>query len=166
MLNISGSRDSDRFPADEQTTPGERTAAEAATKLIHLADSVTRSLEGTFGRFGVTGPQYNVLRILRGAGQPLPTMELAKRMLQKTPGVTGILDRLQDKELVRRERSSTDRRVWLCSITDNGLDLLAEMDEAVRRANQEAFQGAREDDLRGLTRLLERIEQALQSDEE
>lgn len=146
--------------------PTERTAAEALTRLIRAADAVTRFLEGTFGPFGVTGPQYNVLRILRGAGEPLPTMEVAERMLQKTPGVTGLLDRLQAKGLVRRERSSRDRRVWLCSITDAGVALLEEMEGPVLRANQEALKGATEPELRRLTELLARVEGPFKPPEE
>lgn len=128
------------------------------TKLIRVTDSITRSLEQTFGRFDLTGPQYNVLRILRGAGEPLPTMKVAGQMLQKRPGVTGILDRLQKKDLVQRERSSEDRRVWLCSITEEGLQLLEEMEAPVRRANRKAVRGASRKELEELSALIDRIE--------
>lgn len=139
-------------------TPKERAAQEAVTRLIRVADTITRSLEETFDRFNLTGPQYNVLRILRGAGKPLPTMKVAGRLLQKTPGVTGILDRLQRKELVHRERSSEDRRVWLCSITEEGLHLLEEMENPVRRANCDAVDGASREELEQLVELLDHIE--------
>lgn len=145
-------------------TPKERTAQEAVTKLIRVADTITRSLDRTFARFDLTGPQYNVLRILRGAEEPLPTMRLADRMLQKTPGVTGILDRLQDKGLVRRERSSEDRRVWLCSITEEGLQLLDEMEAPVRKANENAVRGASRKELQELTELVDRIERPYAED--
>lgn len=135
----------------------ERLAQEAVTRLIRVADTVTRSLERTFSSFDLTGPQYNVLRILRGAGQPLPTMKVAERMLQQTPGVTGILDRLQRKGLVERERSAEDRRVWLCSITEMGLDLLEQMERPLREANVQAVRGAEPAELERLAELLDRL---------
>lgn len=141
-------------------TARERRARDAVTTLIRVADTVRRSLERTFGPFGLTGQQYNVLRILRGAGEPLPTMEVAGRMLDKTPAVTGLLDRLEAKGLVTRARSERDRRVWLCSITDEGLRLLGEMDAPVRRANKEAVRGASDAELETLVSVLERIERA------
>lgn len=145
---------------DAEPTASERSAQDAVTALIRVADTVRRSLERTFAAFGLTGQQYNVLRILRGADEPLPTMEVAGRMLDKTPGVTGLLDRLETKGLVVRERSERDRRVWLCSITDEGRRLLGEMDAPVRRANVEAVRGASDDELATLTTVLMRIERA------
>lgn len=153
-----------RDPEASEPTPKERAAREAVTSLIRTADRVTRSLERTFARFDLTGPQYNVLRILRGAGRPLPTMKVAERMLQKTPAVTGILDRLQGKGLVRRKRSSEDRRVWNCSITDEGLALLAEMELPVREANVAAVGSATRQELETLAELLERLEDGAEED--
>lgn len=140
-------------------TPRDETAQEAVTKLIRVVDAITRSLDRTFARFDLTGPQYNVLRILRGAGEPLPTMKLAGRMLQKTPGVTGLLDRLEEKGLVQRKRSTEDRRVWLCSITEEGLQRLDEMELPVREANRYAVRGASRKELQELMELMDRIEQ-------
>lgn len=139
-------------------TPRDETAQEAVTRLIRVADAITRSLDRTFAKFDLTGPQYNVLRILRGAGEPLPTMKLAGRMLQKTPGVTGLLDRLEEKGLVRRKRSTEDRRVWLCSITEEGLQRLGEMEVPVREANRYAVRGASRKELQELMELMDRIE--------
>lgn len=153
-------REKKRDPGIDPPTPKEAAAQQAVIQLIRVADAITRSLERTFARFDLTGPQYNVLRILRGAGEPLPTMKVAGRMLQKTPGVTGILDRLEKKGLVRRQRSSEDRRVWLCSVTDEGVDLLDEMEEPVRKANNEAVRGASLEELRELASLIDRIERS------
>lgn len=150
----------------DSPTPKERAGQEAVTKLIRVADMITRSLERTFARFDLTGPQYNVLRILRGGGEPLATMKVAERMLQKTPGVTGILDRLQKKGLVRRKRSSEDRRVWLCSITDDGLALLEEMELPVRKANRNAVRGATRKELEELVELLDRLGQPHDDEEQ
>lgn len=136
----------------------ERAAAHAVASLLRAADRVGRSLEVFFARYGVTGQQYNVLRILRGAGEPLPTMAVAERMIQKTPGLTGILDRLERKGLLRRERSTEDRRVWLCSITEAGEALLREIEAPLRAANVSAVQGPTVAELSALVGVLDRIQ--------
>ena len=136
-------------------TAAERAAAAVVTSLIGVADRVARELEMFFEPYGITGQQYNVLRILRGAGEPLPTMEVAARMMQKTPGLTGILDRLERKQLIRRERSPDDRRVWLCSITKDGQELLRRLDRPLRSANVKALEAVTEE-LRALRSALDR----------
>jgi DNA-binding MarR family transcriptional regulator len=119
-------------------------AAEAVTNLLRAADRAARCLEGFFADYGLTGQQFNVLRILRGAGTPLPTMEIANRLIQQTPGSTGLVDRLEAKGLIVRERSTTDRRVWLCSLTAEGRALLTEVDGDLAAANLRALDAARE----------------------
>jgi DNA-binding MarR family transcriptional regulator len=136
----------------------QKAAAEhAVIGLLRAADSIRRALDESFAAFDVTGQQYNVLRILRGAGDPLPTMEVADRMMEKTPGLTGILDRLERKGLVERRRSAADRRVWLCSLSVAGRELLHEMEAPVRRANVDALSGMREPELRAVVEALERF---------
>lgn len=126
-------------------TRPQRVAAEAVTALLRAADEATRVLDSFFEPYGITGQQYNVLRILRGAGEPLPTMEVAARMMQKTPGLTGILDRLERKGLLRRDRSQEDRRVWLCSITHQGRELVTRIDKPLGEANVAALRAVRDD---------------------
>jgi DNA-binding MarR family transcriptional regulator len=112
---------------------------EAVIAIVRTADVLKRRFR-MVESFGVTGQQYNVLRILRGARpEPLPTMEIAKRMIEKTPGITGLVDRLEEKGLVTRVRDADDRRCSRCSITQKGLDLLAEMDAPVTKAEEEAL---------------------------
>jgi DNA-binding MarR family transcriptional regulator len=109
-------------------------------------------------KYGVTGQQYNVLRILRGA-QPeaLPTMEIASRMIENAPGITGLLDRLEEKGLVQRARDADDRRCSRCSITAKGLALLKEMDAHVDRAEESALQMLDDKDLEKLIQILEAV---------
>src|SRR5215216_1776403 len=77
----------------------------------------------------ITGQQYNVLRILRGVHpDPLPVLEIAERMIEETPGITGLLDRLESKGLVRRQRCTADRRQVHCYVTAGGLALLTALD--------------------------------------
>lgn len=132
-------------------------AASAVTSLLRAADAASRSLEVFFRRHGLTGQQYNVLRILRGARSPLPTMDIAERLIQKTPGLTGILDRLERKELIHRERSPADRRVWLCSLTEAGHAVLAGVDPELPAANRAAL-GCAQGELHYLAAALGRLE--------
>src|SRR5258708_5154763 len=86
--------------------------------------------------FGITPQQYNVLRILRGAGDAgLPTLAIGERLIEETPGMTRLLDRLEAKNLVRRVRCKQDRRQVLCHIAKDGMALLAELDESMEDAD-------------------------------
>jgi DNA-binding MarR family transcriptional regulator len=142
-------------PGTGDATARERVAAAAVARLLRAADRVARKLEVFFAPYGITGQQYNVLRILRGAREPLPTMAVAERMMQKAPGLTGILDRLEGKGLLRRDRSADDRRVWLCSITAAGEALLRRIERPLRAANVAAVRGATTAELRSLAALLD-----------
>lgn len=106
----------------------------------------------------ITLQQYNVLRILRGAGpEGLPTLEIAERMIDRTPGVTRLLDRLEQKKLVERERSSEDRRLVYCRISREGKDLLARLDGPFDALDDQAFAALSASDLKTLLRLLDRV---------
>lgn len=111
---------------------------------------------------GLSVPQYNVLRILRGArGERLPTLEIASRMIERSPGITRLVDRLHAKGLVRRERCTEDRRQVLCSITAAGLELLAGLDEPVLEADRKVFAALSDAELRRLVELLERVRESV-----
>lgn len=110
--------------------------------LLGAADATRRHLGRIVEAHDLTLQQYNVLRILRGAApDPLPTMEIAERMLERTPGITRFLDHLEQRGLVRRERCADDRRMVHARITDAGLDLLAEADEEVDRGDRAVIDG-------------------------
>ena len=129
---------------------------EAAVALIRTADLVRRSVGLVTETRGVTPQQYNVLRILRGAGEAgLPTLEIAQRMIEQTPGITRLLDRLETKKLVVRKRCPKDRRRVYCLITPAGLDLLAELDQPLRQAEDLALGRLTPDQFVELLALLE-----------
>jgi DNA-binding MarR family transcriptional regulator len=79
--------------------------------------------------------QYNVLRILRGASEPLPTLVIAERMIEQAPGITRLIDRLEAKGLVARESCPTDRRKVHCRITTAGNELLSSLDPVLEDAD-------------------------------
>src|SRR3954464_4626707 len=109
----------------QQRRPFSSAAEEAVVALVRTADLLRRSLGKIVEPHGITLQQYNVLRILRGAGTDgLPTLEIAARMVEHAPGVTRLLDRLQGKAFVRRQRSAAARRQIRCWITPAGLELL------------------------------------------
>lgn len=115
-----------------------------------LRRSLTRVVEG----HGITLQQYNVLRILRGAGEEgLPTLDVAERMIEHAPGVTRLLDRLEARGLVRRKRCPHDRRQMLCFATPAALRLLGDLDGPIDRADRQALgmlDGGQVDTLIGL----------------
>jgi DNA-binding MarR family transcriptional regulator len=118
-----------------QRRPFDSPSEEGVVALVRTADLLRRALTRVVEPHGITLQQYNVLRILRGSGADgLPTLEIAGRMIEQAPGVTRLLDRLQAKGLVRRQRSPEDRRQIRCWITTAGLELLAELDDAMREA--------------------------------
>jgi DNA-binding MarR family transcriptional regulator len=118
-----------------QRKPFSSRAEEGVVALVRTADLLRRALTGVVEPDGITLQQYNVLRILRGAGEDgLPTLEIAGRLVEHAPGVTRLLDRLQAKGLVRRQRSTEDRREIRCWITPGGLDLVGRLDAAVQDA--------------------------------
>ena len=123
----------------KQKKPFRSRNQEAVLAIVRTADVLKRRWR-VAEEFGITGQQYNVLRILRGAQpEPLPTMEIASRMIENTPGITGLLDRLEEKGLVQRARDAEDRRCSRCSITAKGMKLLAEMDEPINQAEESAL---------------------------
>jgi DNA-binding MarR family transcriptional regulator len=124
----------------KQNKPFAAATQEAAVALLHTADLVRRSVGAVVEPHGITVQQYNVLRILRGAGAAgLPTLDIAERMVEQTPGITRLVDRLETKKLVTRKRCKTDRRQVFCCITERGLALLTRIDEPLRETEDEAL---------------------------
>ena len=117
----------------KQTRPFHSKAQEAAVAILRTANVLRRRFEAAAQQEGLTLPQYNVLRILRGARGPLPTMEIAERMIEDTPGITRLVNSLEQRELIRREQWPGDRRQVLCQITAAGLRALERLDEVMTR---------------------------------
>jgi DNA-binding MarR family transcriptional regulator len=139
----------------QQSKPFPRPEQEGAVALLRTADLVRRTAERALEPLGVTPQQYNVLRILRGARPgPLPTLEIADRMIERAPGITRLLDRLEARALVRRERCREDRRRVLCSITPAGLELLRAADDPMREAERDIMGRLRGPRLTQLLKLL------------
>ncbi len=144
-----------------QTRPFSSTAEEAVLGVIRTTDLFRRLGTAVLDPHGITPQQYNVLRILRGAGADgLPTLEVADRMLEQTPGVTRLLDRLEFKGLIRRQRCPKDRRRHLCWLTAEGTRLLDELDDPIRAHLERCVKGLPVRDRKALIGLLDRIREA------
>ncbi len=124
----------------KQTRPFHSTAHEALVSVLRTAAVVQRLTAQVVEASGVTLQQYNVLRILRGAGEVgLPTLAIRDRMIEEAAGITRLLDKLEGAGYVLRERSTPDRRQVLCQITATGLSLLAALDAPVDAVTDTAF---------------------------
>ena len=112
----------------KQTRPFRSRSQEAVIALMRTANVLTRRIEALCQTEGITHQQYNVLRILRGAKSPIPTMEIAERLIEQTPGITRHVNNLENQGLIRREQWAGDRRQVLCQITPAGLRVLEKLD--------------------------------------
>jgi MarR family transcriptional regulator, 2-MHQ and catechol-resistance regulon repressor len=134
---------------------------EATLNIARTADRFGICFARLFREHGLTPSQYNVLRILRGEGRPLPILEVADRLIAAVPGITGLIDRLEALALVSRERSTEDRRVVFVAITPKGLDLLAKLDGPEAALHRRLIGHLSPAELRELIRLLEKARQPL-----
>ncbi|PQO26304.1 MarR family winged helix-turn-helix transcriptional regulator [Blastopirellula marina] len=139
---------------------------EATLNLLRTSDQLQNRFGRLFRKYGLTSSQYNVLRILRGEGKPLPSLEIAERMIQVVPAITGLIDRLEKQELVERRRCHDDRRVVYVGITDKGTKLLEEMQEPVSETHIQLMGHLTQDELKELSRLLEKARTSLTDEQE
>lgn len=123
--------------------------------ILHSADRLRRQATEMLAPHDITLQQFNVLRILRGARPDgLCTLTIAQRMIEETPGITRLIDRLEKKGLVRRVRSEEDRRQVWCRITPAGERLLTRLDDPVEAFDRAAVHGLSSADQDHLTALL------------
>ena len=135
---------------------------EVALNIARTSDRLQLQYERLFREHGLdSGSQYNVLRILRGAGERLPVLEIASRTVTVVPGITGLVDRVEAKGLVARERCLQDRRKVYVSITEKGLALLAELDGPLEQLTRRLFGLLCDAEKAELIRLLEKVREAL-----
>ena len=109
----------------------------AFVDLLRTADFLSRLLAPILKVEDLSSTQYNVLRILRGAGGDLGCGEIGNRMISRDPDITRLLDRLEKRGLVARRRDTRDRRAVMTRITPEGLRLLGRLDEPVQAAHRQ-----------------------------
>jgi DNA-binding MarR family transcriptional regulator len=138
--------------------PFESLEEEAALNIVRTSDQLQIRFARLLREFGVSSPtQYNILRILRGEGQPLPILEIASRTLTVVPGITGLIDRLEQAGFVNRLRCAKDRRVIYVALTDQGTKTLSDLDEPLLALHRKLAGHLSRGDLKDLVRLLEKL---------
>src|SRR5947209_601621 len=109
--------------------PFESPEQEAALSVLRTSDQLQIRFARLLRQHGLTPSQYNVLRILRGEGKPLPILEIASRTITVVPGITGLVDRLEQAGFVNRVRCDKDRRVIYVVLAEQGTKTLAALEE-------------------------------------
>jgi DNA-binding MarR family transcriptional regulator len=130
---------------------------EAALSLVRTSDQLQLQCARLFRQHGLTPSQYNILRILRGEGKPLPILEIASRTVTVVPGITGLIDRLEQAGMVNRLRCEKDRRVIYVALTDQGMATLAAMDQPVVDLHHKLLGHLSRAELKELIELLEKV---------
>lgn len=143
--------------ADQDSRPARRFDSleqEAYLSLWRTYDRLRAVEDELFGRFDLTAQQYNLLRLLRAARGPLPTSALAERLISRAPDVTRMLDKLEERKLLTRTRSTTDRRTVLVRLTPAGAALLDRIAGPLRECHRRQLGHLTDHQLRDLIELL------------
>ena len=127
--------------------------------ILKAADALSQEAEQLLKAAGLTGAQYNVLRILRGAEpEGLLCRGIGEKMISRDPDMTRLLDRMEKREWITRERQKEDRRVVKTRITEEGLSLLKKLDHPVAELHKGQFLHMSASRLKTLKELLEELE--------
>lgn len=114
--------------------------------------------EKSISGFGITEPQYNVLRILKGVyPEGHPRCEIISRMIEKSPDTTRLIDRLEKQGLVERDRTNDDRRMSITRITDKGLKVVKEIQPRIEEVNKSITKNLTTEECKSLSGLIEKI---------
>jgi len=147
----------------KQTKPFSSIGEEASIAILRTADQLQQQLVDLLKPYGLSPTQFNALRILRGAGEAgLPCSDIGERMINHDPDITRLLDRLEQRDLVARQRDSNDRRVHVARITKTGLDVLKGLDKPVEDFHRVTTAEVGDFNLKSLIRLLEKLRHSLQ----
>jgi DNA-binding MarR family transcriptional regulator len=134
---------------------------EATLNIVRTADVLMQRLADVLKPYGLSATQYNVLRILRGAGEAgVSSKDIGSRMLARDPDITRLMDRLEGRGLVSRGRAKEDRRIVTHCLTEAGLDLVNELDAPIERTHQDLLRHVTPEKLKNLIAILEEIRSA------
>ena len=151
-------------PPAQLDTRGRRTGTpeEAAyLDLLRTTEMLSRPFTQLLKAEDLSSTQYNVLRILRGSSEGLTCGDIGSRMITRDPDITRLLDRLEKRKLISRNRDEKDRRVVLTRITPAGLDLLSRLDQPIRDTHKRLLGHLGTERLRTLAQLLEECRKGL-----
>jgi DNA-binding MarR family transcriptional regulator len=145
----------------KQTRPFRSRSQESTVALLRTTHFLRRRLDAIVSAEGITSQQYNVLRILRGAKSPLPTMEISDRMIEPACGITRLIASLEAAGFVKREQWPGDRRQMLCQITPAGLRTVERLDAPINALDDELQKIASPEELETLLSVLDRLREQL-----
>jgi|TARA_B110000967_G_C18890781_1_gene567224 DNA-binding MarR family transcriptional regulator len=126
----------------------------ALLNIIYTANWIKSQQSSFFKPFNISPQQYNILRILRGANEPLMVQTIKERMIERAPNATRLMDKLIDKKLIERIRCDHDRRVVHINITKNGFELLSKIDVSF---NEDLLENLTLKEALSLSNLLDKI---------
>lgn len=135
--------------------PFDSVEQEATLALMRTSDLLENRLARTLRENGLTLTQYNVLRILRGEGKPLPCLEVADRMIQVAPAITRVVDQLLKLKLITKTQSESDRRIFEIELTTSAVKLLKKLDQPILDLHSSLLAHVKKSELRDLIRTLE-----------
>jgi DNA-binding MarR family transcriptional regulator len=142
----------------QQQKPFEHVEEEAVLNLVRTAELLNQKAADYFRQFDLSRTQYNVLRILRGAGDDgLTCSETAERMISRDPDVTRLMDRMETRGLITRERTANDRRIIILRLTKAGRELVDSLDDGVSAYHKKLIGRLGAAKLRKLIDLLEEV---------
>lgn len=145
----------------KQTRAARELEEEAILSIARTSEFITSAIAAVLRAADLTPTQYNVLRILRSAGSDgLSCSEISDRMVTKESDVTRLLDRIENRGLITRERPANNRRTVITRISDEGLRLLAELDAPIETVNHRLVGHLGETKLKTLNRLLAAVREA------
>jgi DNA-binding MarR family transcriptional regulator len=147
-----------KSPAKEQSCGEVLNPDRLFVAILKSADSLSQEAEQLIKSHDLTMAQYNVLRILRGA-EPVGMLcrGISERMISRDPDMTRLLDRMEKRGLITRERQKDDRRVIMTRITAQGLAFLKTLDQPVRDLHKRQFAHMKSTRMKALAELLEEV---------
>jgi len=152
--------------AKSKREPAPPLEAQVFVGLLRTAEALARGSEALLKPYGLSGTQYNILRILRGAGEKgLACREVGCRLISRDPDITRLLDRMETRGWIVRARETQDRRVVKTRITEEGLRLLAELDAPVNEMHRRQLGHIPAKGLRQLSKLLDRARERVEAPE-
>lgn len=134
---------------------------EATLAIMRTSDLLENRLARLLREHGLTLSQYNVLRILRGEGEPLPCLEVANRMIQVAPAITRVVDQLLASGMITKAQSEQDRRVYMIELTASAKKLLKRLDHPVLDLHASLLSNVKQADMRTLVRILESVREGI-----
>ena len=141
----------------KKRNPFDSVEQEATLAVMRSSDLLENRIARLLREHQLTLTQYNVLRILRGEGKPLPCLEVANRMIQVAPAITRVVDQLLALQLITKTQSAQDRRVFEIELTPAAGRLLKKLDGPILQLHASLLSSISQSDLKTLIRILEAV---------